>query len=266
MRKLVLILLTVSHVGSGLAQQSGYRVGRLDVIRIDVPGEADFSRDSVVVSEKGTISLNIIGELNVEGLTVSQISELIRSSLVERKILVQPAVTVSVREYRSQSVTVLGEVKTTGRYYLKGGERLLDVIAEAGGLSPNAGDISITRTASKGTQILTVKSEGLLTDQTALVAGDILFVHPKPSWQIFVSGEVVSGKPLAFVDGMTVSQAIVMAGGLTRFGSKSKVTIRRSEGEEEKTIRVNLGDIEKGKTRDIVLKPNDLIIVGRRVF
>jgi protein involved in polysaccharide export with SLBB domain len=68
------------------------------------------------------------------------------------------------------------------------------------------------------------------------------------------------------MEGMTFSQAILMVGGLNRFGSKSKITLKRvSEGKETIT-QVNLGDIEKGKAKDIPLRPNDTIIVGRRVF
>ncbi|HYK91718.1 MAG TPA: polysaccharide biosynthesis/export family protein, partial [Acidobacteriota bacterium] len=97
------------------------------------------------VSDKGTISYNILGELQVEGLTASEIAELIRKELINRKLLTQPTVTVVVKTYRSQSTTVLGEVRTPGKYYLQGPDRLIDVIAAAGGLTSVAGDITIHR-------------------------------------------------------------------------------------------------------------------------
>ncbi|HYK88647.1 MAG TPA: SLBB domain-containing protein, partial [Acidobacteriota bacterium] len=129
-----------------------------------------------------------------------------------------------------------------------------------------AGDITIHRTTPKGPEIITVDATKLLSDTTPLQSGDVILVRPKEISQVFVSGEVVAGKPLTHTSGLTVSEAILMAGGLTRFGSKSKITIRRSTDGKEELIRVNLADIEKGKTKDVPLMPNDHVIVGRRIF
>jgi polysaccharide export outer membrane protein len=265
--KILRILALVAACGAVPAQESGaYRVGKNDVIRIEVPGDPEFTRDAVAVSETGTVSLSLLGELGVEGLTVSEIAERIRKELVDRKILVQPSVSVSVREYRSQSVTLLGEVRNTGKYYLKGPERLLDILAAAGGTTADGGEITISRPTPEGTRVIAVRSADLLGDRTYLTGGDVIFVRPKEVFQVFVSGEVVSGKPLTYIEGMTVSQAIIMAGGVTRFGSKSKITIKRSSGGAEQILRVNLSDIERGKAKDVPLQPNDLVVIGRRVF
>jgi polysaccharide export outer membrane protein len=245
--------------------QGSYRVGSQDVIRIEVPGETEFTTE-VTVSEKGTISYSVLGELAVEGLTVSDIAELVRKELVARKLLTQPTVTVVVKTYRSQSVTVLGEVRSPGKYYLQGPDRLIDVIAAAGGLTTDAGDITINRTRPDGPKIITVKTATLLSDTTPLESGDVVLVRIRQISQVFVSGEVITSKPLVYNEGLTVSQAILMAGGLNRFGSKSKITIRRTSEGKEKVIRVNLADIEKGKAKDFPLLPNDQIIVGRRIF
>jgi polysaccharide biosynthesis/export protein len=248
-----------------LGFQGSYRVGRLDVIRIEVAGEPELSREAAV-SEKGTISYAMLGEISVEGLTVSEVSETIRKGLIERKILVQPAVLVSVKEYRSQLVTVLGEVKNPGKFFLKGPETVLGVIAEAGGITSSAGDVSVSRTDGTAHRVISIKAADLLTDATPIASGDVIFVRTRPVAQVFVSGDVTSGRPLNYNEGMTVSQAIVMAGGLTRFGSKSKITIRRTEGEKDVIIRVNLADIERGKARDVPLLPNDHVFVGRRIL
>ena len=259
----MVILICACLEASGF--QAGYKVGRMDVIRIEVAGDPDFSRDAVV-SEMGTISYGIVGEIKVEGLTAGEISEVVRKALIDRRILVRPSVFVSIKEYRSQSATVLGEVKNPGRYYLKGSEKLLDVIAEAGGANPTAGEISISRTAAGAHRILTVKAGDLLRDSTPIESGDVIFIKPKPVSQVFVSGDVAAGKPLTYTEGMTVSQAIIMAGGLSRFGSKSKITIRRTENDKEILIKVNLSEIEKGKAKDVPLLPNDHVFVGRRIF
>jgi polysaccharide biosynthesis/export protein len=265
--KVIALVALAALCGALPAQETAaYRVGKYDVLRIEVPGDAEFTRDGIVVSESGSITLSMLGELPVDGLTVSEIADRIRKELVERKILVQPSVSVSVKEYRSQSVTLLGEVKNTGKYFLKGPERLLDILAGAGGITPTAGEITISRPSPEGTKVISVRSADLLSDRTYLASGDVIFVRPKEVFQVFVSGEVLSGKPLTYSEGMTVSQAIIMAGGVTRFGSKAKVTVKRTAGGTEEIIKVNLAEIEKGKAKDLPLKPNDLVVVGRRVF
>lgn len=262
--QLVLIGL-LTFVPPCLGLQGSYKIGSQDVIKIEVAGDPEFSSE-VSVSDRGTIAYGTLGELNVMDLTATEIAELIRKELVDRKLLINPNVTVSIKEYKSHSVTALGEVKVPGRYYLKGAEKLLDVIASAGGISPNAGDVIINRSGPGGPQVITVSGDQLLNDSTPLISGDVIFVKTKEVNRVFVSGEVASGKPMVFEDGLTVSQAVLMAGGLSRFGSKSKITIRRVVKGKERIIRVNLADIEKGKAEDVPLMPNDQVIVGRRIF
>ncbi len=157
-------------------------------------------------------------------------------------------------------------MKSTGKYYLKGTEKLFDKIVEAGGLTANAGEIVITRLTAGGTQTISVRAKDLIGDGTILKAGDVILVQGKEMSQVYVSGEVISGRALNYIEGMTVSQAILMVGGLNRFGSKSKITVKRTVDGKETLVKVNLADIEKGKAKDTPLLPNDSIIVGRRVF
>jgi len=259
-------VLSALFAGLSLAFQESYKVGKQDVLKIEVVGDADFSREAATVSDNGMISFPVLGDLKVEGLTLPAIAELIRNSLIERKLLTEPVVSIIVKEYKSQSITILGEVKTTGKFYLKGPERLFDKIVEVGGVTASAGDIVITRLTPEGTQNITVKSKGLLRDTTTLKGGDVIVVQARETSQIYISGEVVSGRAINFVEGMTLSQAILMVGGLSRFGSKSKILLKRMTDGKETMTRANLADIEKGKAKDIPLQPNDSIIVGRRVF
>jgi polysaccharide export outer membrane protein len=249
-----------------LFAQESYRVGKQDVLKIEVAGDPEFSRDSVTVSEAGTISFPVLGELKVEGLTMPEISELVRSALIGRKLLTKPVVSVEVKDYKSQAITILGEVRLTGKYYLKGPEKLIDKIVDAGGLTPTAGDIVITRSTPEGLKNIEIKNKEIPQDATRLRAGDVIVVKPREISQVYISGEVVSGRAVNYIEGMTLSQAILMAGGLNRFGSKSKITLKRVTDGKETITHVNLGDIEKGKAKDIPLQPNDTIVVGRRVF
>lgn len=261
-----ILLLALSFPAPGFGPSEDYKVGKQDILRIEVPGEAEISREAVTVSAAGTISMPMIGELKIEGLSTIEIADLIRNVLIEQKILTQPSVSVTVREYRSQAVTILGEVRSTGKYFLKGPDKLLDKIAEAGGFSANAGDITVSRTSPAGNELIVIKSADLLRDMTLLKPGDVVLVKAKEIQQIFVSGEVVSGRPITFSENMTLSHAILMAGGVTRFASKSKITIKRVVDGEVVMLRANLANIEKNKDKDVPLLPGDTIVVGRRVF
>jgi polysaccharide export outer membrane protein len=273
MSKTIALFLIATLISSSFAMvldvEGPYKVGKRDLLAIVVPGNPEFSLETAV-SERGTLNYPIIGEIPVEGLTVSQIAEKIRTSLIDRKLLLQPTVSVDVKDYRSQTVTILGEIKEPGKIPLKGSEKLLDVIAEAGGLAPSAGEIHISRVTSEGPQKIVIKTSEILIDTAknnpGVVAGDVIYVRPKETSQIFVSGEVVNEKSMPYVDGMTVYQAIIMAGGITRFGAKNKVKIKRTANGKEEIIPVNLSDIEKGKEKDIALLPNDQVIVGRRIL
>jgi polysaccharide biosynthesis/export protein len=269
LRKLFFVILLASLCLTGFAAgsfQESYRIGKSDVLKIEVPEDPEFSRESMTVSENGTISFPVLGAIKVEGLTVGGAAQAIREALIKQQILTQPLVTVTIKEYKSQPVTVLGEVKTTGRYYLHGEERLLDLIAEAGGFGAGAGDISISRNGTDGSQTITIKNSDILQSKVILQAGDIIFVRVKEASLIFISGEVTTIKAVNYTDGLTLSQAILMAGGLNRFGSKSRITIKRMKEGKEDIIKANLSDIEQGKAKDIPLQPNDSILVGRRVF
>jgi polysaccharide biosynthesis/export protein len=270
MLKLLSKLLPLSLLVFGMVAfgfQAEYKVGKLDVLSIEVAGDSDFKKE-VTVSDKGTIRYGVLGDLNVEGMTVSEISEYIRLELQNRKLFTDPSVSVSVKEFKSQSVTILGEVGKMGRYVLKGPEKLLDALAEAGGPTDDAGDVVITRAfegaSGRETKDIVIKADDLLKDMTYLQSGDVIMVKKKEIAQIFVSGEVASIKAIPYVEGMTVSQAILMAGGVTKFGSKSKITIRHKGS--DKLIKVNLADIEKGKAKDVPLMPSDQILVGKRIF
>jgi polysaccharide biosynthesis/export protein len=262
---LLIVLLILNSVA--FAFQNDYRVGKHDVLSIEVAEDPEFKKE-MPVSDKGTVKYGVLGEIQVEGMGASEIAEFIRTELQKRKLFTNPSVTVSIKEYRSQSVTILGEVGKMGRYFLRGSEKLLDVLAEAGGPGAEAGDVVITRSfegaAGRETKDIVIKAGDLLRDATLLQSGDVILVKKKEVAQVFVSGEVVSAKAMPYTEGMTVSQAILMAGGLNKFGSKSKITIRHKGS--SKIVQINLADIEKGKAKDEPLMPSDQIIVGRRIF
>jgi len=157
-----------------------YLVGAGDKLEIAVFGHADLGR-IVEVRDNGTIDVPLAGDVPVAGKGLPQISREI-TRILGKDYIVDPQVSVNVREYGSQWVTVLGEVRTPGRHILGRNMRLIDLLAEAGGLTPfaNRKQIEILRSQSNDLRrklIVNLKAieDGKAADQP-LVASDVVIV------------------------------------------------------------------------------------------
>jgi len=121
-----------------------YRIGANDMLQIDVFGHEDLNK-TLKVSPSGLISFPLIGNVHAEGKTVDEVAAEITERLGTDYIQ-DPHVTVSVWEYLSQWVNLVGEVAQPGRYYMTGPMTLIDAITQAGGLTVHAGkEILVTR-------------------------------------------------------------------------------------------------------------------------
>jgi polysaccharide export outer membrane protein len=257
------------------AQPAEYEVGPGDVLEVNVFGNDDLSRIATVQTN-GAISLPLLGEVQVAGLTVGEVRRKI-TNLLAKDYLVNPQVEVKVREYQSQFVSVVGEVNSPGRKPLRGRTRLIDLLTEAGGFKPSAsGDLIIARTDGEfadGQRSITVRitrstspsMQDLVNLELPLKNGDIVTALPKA--YVTVDGEVNRPGRYAIEADLTVTGAVSLAGGLTRFGSND-VKLRRTDPETGKVsmIEVDLKDVRNGKKPDVPLLPNDVISVSRRVF
>jgi polysaccharide export outer membrane protein len=252
-----------------------YEVGSGDVLEVNVFGNDDLSRIPTVQTN-GAISLPLLGEVQVAGLTVGEVQRKI-TNLLAKDYLVNPQVEVKVREYQSQFVSVVGEVNSPGRKPIRGRMRLIDMLIEAGSFKPSAsGQVMITRTDGEfdsGQRTITVRissssspsAQDLVNLELPLKNGDIITALPKAF--VTVDGEVNKPGRYAIESDLTVTGAVSLAGGLTRFGSND-VKVRRIDPQSGKVsmIQVDLKDVRNGKKPDVPLLPNDVISVSRRVF
>jgi polysaccharide export outer membrane protein len=134
--------------GKSVAGPTLYRIGPGDVLQIDVWKEPDASNPSVTVRPDGRVSLAMVGELSVVGLTPSELEEALRQRF--GALIKDARVTVSVREASSQKVYVIGEVRREGSIRMMGPMTVLHALAEAGGLNEYAKrkDIYVLRVAN----------------------------------------------------------------------------------------------------------------------
>jgi polysaccharide export outer membrane protein len=252
-----------------------YEVGPGDVIEVNVFGNDDLSRIPTVQTN-GSISLPLIGEIQVAGLTVAEVRRKV-TNLLEKDYLVKPQVEVKVREYNSQYVSVVGEVNNPGRKPIRGRMRLIDALIESGSFKTTAsGQVIITRSDgafADGEKSVAVRisssasptAQDLVNLELPLENGDIITALPKSF--VTVDGEVNRPGRYAIEADLTVTGAVSLAGGLTRFGSND-VKVRRTDPETGKVtlLEVDLKDVRNGKKPDVPLLPNDVVSVKRRIF
>jgi polysaccharide export outer membrane protein len=251
-----------------------YRIGPKDLLEISVFGADELSR-TVRVSEDGKVTLPLLGEVLVDGLTKSEVEQRL-GQLLGEKYVQNPQVTVFIREYQSKRVSVLGAVEKPGPYQLLGRQTLMQIISEAGGLTRDAGnEIVIIRQLPDGSSTsLRISIDDLFLKGDAklnvpMEAGDIVNIPVDKPVVVYVFGQVKNPGALQVKKSNipTLLQAIAQAGGFTDRASKGGVIIKRKdETGKEKEIKVNVRSILKNKIKDVQLLENDTIYVPESLF
>lgn len=252
----------------GASSPADYLVGPADLLEVKVY-ESDKLSGSVRVSSRGTITLPLIGNVYVSGLSAREAEQLIETELRNMGYIVDPNVTVFIEEYNSKQVSVIGYVGEPGTYSLEGRETLLDVLVQSKGFSDQAGrTIYVSRTDSNGNgQTYMVDMEELLLKGNSdlnieLKPGDVIYV---PSLgNVYIAGAIrnTGSYPLKG-EFTTLSQIITTAGGTSSYANNSDIKIIRYLGDGEREImQADLERILNGEGEDIILKDRDAIIVG----
>lgn len=246
-----------------------YYLGPKDILSISVYGEPQLSGD-YEINEEGKIKFPLLGYVNVSGLTIQQVAEKIEK-LLEKDYFVDAQVSLTVKEYKSFWVNVIGEVKDTGKKYLKSNATILEVISECGGLTQGAGDqITLKRPIGENSsEVYQLNLKDLIKPDNPnfnfkVKTGDTIIIHPKPYF--YIQGEVEKPGKYELVKDLTLLQAIALAGGTGKFANEKNIEIYRTEGAETKIIKKNLKEIKKNEEEDISILPMDTIIVNKRTF
>jgi polysaccharide export outer membrane protein len=247
------LYLVVAH-----AEVGDYRIGPGDLLKIAVTNAPELATDARV-SQSGNITFAFIGSVQVAGLTTRAAEELIATRLMSGSFVRQPQVSVLVADFQSQQISVLGQVEKPGQYSLTRSARVLDMLAEAGGLShaTAADDATLLRRDGKKERIdLIALFEGDPDQNLSVSGGDALFV-PKAA-QFYVYGQVQKPGAYRLERNMTISRAISVGGGLTPRGSEHHLVVKRrdAKGVEQK-LHV--------KARDF-LQPDDVLLINEGWF
>jgi polysaccharide export outer membrane protein len=276
LRAAFLFVLTATAFAQSAAQgpqpvSADYVVGAHDVLTITCYDQADLSGKFAVEAD-GTFTYPMIGRFKAGGLTLRRVEERLKAQLKEEDIFKNPQITVSVDQYRSQKVFIVGEVRAPGSYPVSGDMNLVEALARAGSTLPTAsgeaiivhlaggqaGNEPTLPSADNAENIVRVDlrqlQNGVFSNNTILRDGDTIFVPKAES--IYVFGQVKNPGAYALQQrSTTVLQALSLAGGVADRGSMSRIRIVRIVDGSKREMKVSLSD---------VVQPGDTIIVPER--
>jgi polysaccharide biosynthesis/export protein len=237
-------------------------LGPQDAVTIHIDEDPTLG-GAATIADDGTLRVPFVGAVQVGGLSPDAAARRAEQALKAGRFFVNPHVTITVTASLSQRVSVLGEVRTPGRYPVDARTSLVDLIAQAGGFTDIHADvIYVSRTDAAGNiKKFSVNMRGLndpknTLPEQALRGGDEVYV-PRAD-QFFILGEVQKPAMYKLEPNMTVVQAIAVAGGITAKGSNRRVEIKRpgKNGAEQ---------VIKAKPDDMI-EPGDVIRVKESIF
>jgi polysaccharide biosynthesis/export protein len=248
-----------------------YIVGPNDVLAVTVFNQPQLSGKFVVEAD-GTVGFPLLGRVAAGGMSIRAVEDELRNRLAAGYVK-SPNVSVTIEQYRSQQVFVMGEVRQPGSLQFTGSMTLIEALARAGSTTDRAGSDVVVIRSRTGAPPPSVPASGVapdaetvrvslhdlqtgaLSDNLALRPGDTVFVPRAQT--VFVSGQVKTAGEYVLRSGMTVRQALVLAGGITERGSSRRIQIIRQVDGKETTIDVDMQQR---------VQPGDTIVVRDRLF
>jgi polysaccharide biosynthesis/export protein len=243
-------------------ESNDYPLSAGDAIRVQVFQNPDLTLDTRV-PDSGIISYPLIGAVKVGGISIAAAERKIADALRSGGFLQKPQVTILLTQLRGAQVSVLGQVGRPGRFVLEtSNTRLSDMLATAGGITPNGDDV-LTLTGvrdgkpfRKTVDLPAMFLNATSTDDVVLQGGDVIFVDRAPMFYIY--GE--ANRPGAFriERGMTVMQALAQGGGPTQRGSQERLVLHRRQA--------NGSIVETKPALTDPVQANDVIYVRASIF
>lgn len=258
-RCLIVILVAVCGFVQPVCADN-YKTGPGDVLKIIVYDNDDL-RATVRISENGTIVMPLLGRIDVDKLTIDEITEKITKLLADG-YLVNPQVNVFVEDYRSKKVVILGNIRNPGIIELSGPITFLELISKAGGLAKDAGDTATIQREGDDDKNITVVDlralidKGDVSQNMMILDGDTVFISK--SGMCYITGEVENPGTYPCGEGTTVLKLVALSRGFTGKASKSGVRIIRIVENKKKEL--------KSVDLDTLLQHNDVVVVPESFF
>jgi polysaccharide export outer membrane protein len=236
-------------------------LGAGDALKISVFGNPDLSLETKV-SEAGSITFPLIGDVNIGGLSTADAEKKISGLLTGGGFLRKAEVNILVTELQSQQVSILGQVLHPGRYPVSGKRSVTDMLAVAGGVGPEGGDTATIvrirngKTTKQVVNLVEMIQSADMKTNLELSNGDVVYVERAPKFYIY--GEVQHPGGYKLERNMTVIQALSIGGGLTPRGTQRGMRIKRRDA------KGNLQEIDA--KQDETLQADDVVYVKESLF
>lgn len=269
MKKWLLIVCIGVMAFPALSQAGDYVVGEGDVLDIFVWGAKELNV-SVKVRPDGKITIPGVGDVKASGFTPPGLQKSLGEKL--KALVKNPNVTVSVREITNSKVYIFGGGVKSAAYDLNRSTTLLQLLCNIGDIK-NA-DLKRSYVLRNGKMIkagfhkLFIKGD--TSEDMAIESNDSIYIPELAAADrsIYVLGAVNNPRFIEYRDGMTVMQAVLEAGGFSKFAKQNDTTIMRTDGGKEVIIQVKAKDIlnDGDLSQNLKLKPNDYVIVKEGMF
>ncbi|MDR3088441.1 MAG: SLBB domain-containing protein [Desulfobulbaceae bacterium] len=257
--------------GLVLAAAPAYRLGARDIISVSIfAGGEEQVKVDLTVSDQGVINFPFVGQTKARGLTCAELEREVAEPLAAQ-YFVDPQVHIQVKDYQSLQFSISGAVKDPGNYSMTSSTTIMDLIAKAGGVTPERGTVAylMRKDDSRGDNAEPEKinlqkllDEGDMSMNAKLESGDSVYIPLAKGLntsesKVYVSGEVKKPAPVEYQPGLTALSACIEAGGFTQYAAPNRATVVRSENGEQKIIKIDLEKVTKGSLQDVPLKPGD---------
>ena len=265
MKKAIFVCLMSLSLAALAQSGESLRIGPGDQIHVTVVDSPELDQHPRV-TDAGEVPLIGVGAVKVAGLTPAEATTAVHDKLIAAHYLNHPEVTVTVEQYATQTVSVLGQVRASGAYPIGTARPVVDVLALAGGLNELADrNIVIERRGDPDHPLhYNLANDGVVALHTSVLVypGDTVMV-PKAGI-VYVLGDV--NRPGGFVmdnnsTELTLLQALARAGGVSRTAKQGHAKLLRKDASGYHETQLSLGEIQKGKQQDIALAPGDVLYV-----
>ena len=267
------------------AQSKAYVIGPRDVLSLTIYAGGEKQQEvDLTVSAKGVINAPFVGPIKAAGLTLPQLEDRITRPLA-KDYFVSPEVNIRVAEYRSLRYFISGAVKEPGLYEMTSRTTLMELIAKAGGVVPDRGNVAyilhgsaeevvdgksinelLSRKEPIKVDLESLLDRGDMSANLPLVPGDVVYLPLGKALnlaksKIYVGGKIEKPGLYDYQPGLTALSACILAGGFAKFSAPNRTKIIRKENGQQTVIEIDLNDVKEGDAPDVELKPGDRIHV-----
>jgi polysaccharide export outer membrane protein len=261
------MLLFLLMLSPALAVAGDYVIGDGDVLDVSVWGVKELNV-SVKVRPDGKITIPGLGDVRANGFTPQELQKSLAEKL--RQLVKTPIVTVSVREITNSKVYIFGAGVKSGVFDLSRRTTLLQLLCMVGEIK--GADLKRSYVLRNGKTIKTDFEKlfigGDTSEDIVIESNDAIYFPVLAEKNVYVLGAVNTPRLIEYREGMTVMDAVLEAGGFSKFAKQNDTTILRREGGKEVSIPVKAKDLwnERDLSQNPRLKPNDYIIVKEGMF